>query len=165
MIGRWAWPAATVLAFAFLVGLALHGGRPDLLVEFKPSGLLAFAPEQAREVEIATGADRRRFVRNGDRWEAPSQTAERLDAGLRLLRNAAPLRVLSAAEVARVSPSEYALAPDSLRVTVRPASGAAFVILFGGPNPLGSARYAKIDDTAGIVLLPTYVAEAWEQVR
>jgi hypothetical protein len=165
MIGRWAWPVAAALAFAFLVGLALQGGRPDILVEFKPGGLLAFAPEQAREIEIATGADRKRFVRDGDRWKASPEVAERLDAGLRLLRNAAPMRVLSAEEVARVPSSEYALGPDSLRVTVRPVSGAAFVVQFGGRNPLGSARYAKVDGTAGVALLPTYVAEAWEQVR
>jgi hypothetical protein len=162
---RWAWSAAAALAFAFLVGLALQGGRPDIAVEFKPGGLMAFAPEQVREIEIRRGADRRRFVRNGERWEAPVETAERLEAGLRLLRNAAPMRVLAAEEVARVPPSEYALGADSLRVTVRPASGAAFVIQFGGTNPLGAARYAKVDGEAGVVLLPTYVAEAWEQVR
>jgi hypothetical protein len=44
-------------------------------------------------------------------------------------------------------------------------TGAAFVILFGGTNPLGASRYAKVDGEAGIALLPTYVAEAWEQVR
>ena len=42
---------------------------------------------------------------------------------------------------------------------------AAFVILFGGTNPLGASRYAKVDGEAGVALLPTYVAEAWEQVR
>ena len=31
---RWTWPVAAMLAFAFLVGLALHGQRPDILVEF-----------------------------------------------------------------------------------------------------------------------------------
>jgi hypothetical protein len=162
---RWAWPAAAALAFAFLVGLALQGSRPDSMVQFNPGGLMSFAPEQAREIEIRRGADRKRFVRNGERWDAPVETAERLDAGLRLLRNAAPMRVLTAEEVARVPPSEYALGADSLRVTVRPAAGAAFVILFGGANPLGAARYAKVDGEAGVVLLPTYVAEAWEQVR
>jgi hypothetical protein len=165
MIGRWAWPVAAAAAFAFLVGLALHGGRPDLLVDFKPSGLMAFAPEQAREIEIARGSERKRFVRDGERWEAPPQTSERLETGLRLLRNSAPMRLLSAEEVARVPPSEYALGPDSLRITVRPQGGAAFVVVFGGRNPLGSARYAKVDGTAGVVLLPSYVAETWEQVR
>lgn len=162
---RWTWPAAAVLAFAFLVGLALHGQRPDILVDFKPAGVLPFGPEQAREIEIARGEDRKRFVRKGERWDAPAETVERIEAGLRLLRNSAPMRVLSAEEIARVPPSEYALGPDSLRVTVRPASGAAFVIVFGGRNPLGAARYAKVDGETGVALLATYVAEAWEQVR
>jgi hypothetical protein len=162
---RWAWPAAAALSFAFLVGLALHGQRPDILVDYKPAGVLPFEPDQARGIEIAKGTDRNRFVRSGERWDAPGETAERLEAGLRLLRNAAPMRVLTAAEVARVPASEYALTADSLKVTVRPATGAAFVIQFGGANPLGSARYAKVDGEAGVALLPTYVAEAWEQVR
>ncbi|MBS0526790.1 MAG: hypothetical protein JSS04_24385 [Proteobacteria bacterium] len=162
---RWAWPAAAALAFAFLVGLALHGGRPDIMVQFKPGGLMSFAPEQAREIEIRRGTDRRHFVRSGERWDAPVETSERLEAGLRLLRNAAPMRLLTAEEVARVPPSEYALGADSLRVTVRPEDGAAFVIQFGGTNPLGAARYAKVDGEAGVALVPTYVAEAWEQVR
>jgi hypothetical protein len=162
---RCAWSAAAALAFAFLVGLALHGGRPDVMVQFKPGGLMTFAPEQAREIEIRRGSDRKRFVHGGERWDAPVETAERLEAGLRLLRDAAPMRVLTAEEVARVAPSEYALGADSLRVTVRPATGAPFVIQFGGTNPLGAARYAKVDGEAGIALLPAYVAEAWEQVK
>jgi hypothetical protein len=162
---RWAWPMAAVLAFAFLVATALHGQRPDILVDFKPAGVLPFEPDQARGIEIAKGADRKRFVRTGERWDAPGETAERLEAGLRLLRNAAPMRMLTAAEVARVPASEYALTADSLKVTVRPATGAAFVIQFGGANPLGSARYARVDGEAGVALLPTYVADAWEQVR
>jgi hypothetical protein len=166
MMGRWAWPAAALAAFAFLVGLALHGGRPDILVQFKPNGVLSsFAPEQAREIEVARGSDRRRFVRDGERWNTEPEMAQRLDAGLRLLSNAGPMRVLSAEEVARVPPSEYALGSDSLRVTVRPAHGAAFVIQFGGRNPLGSAHYAKVDGETGVFLLPAYVGEAWERVR
>src|SRR6185437_15350874 len=49
---RWAWPGAAALAFAFLIGLALHGGRPDIMVQLKPGGLMTFAPEQAREIEV-----------------------------------------------------------------------------------------------------------------
>lgn len=166
MIRRWAWPAAAVLAFAFLVGLALQGGRPDIMVQFKPAGLLsAFAPEEAREIEIATGAERRRFVRDGDRWSAPPEVAHRLDVAIRLLRDSGPMRVLSTEEVAKMPPTEYALGPHSLKVSIRPANGAAFVIQFGRRNPLGSARYAKVDGEPGVALLPTYVAEAWEQLR
>jgi len=165
MIRRWGWITAAAAAFVFLIGVAMHGGRPDIMVQFKPSGLLtAFGPEEAREIEVVKGADRRRFVRDGDRWDAPPATAERLEAGLRMLRNAGPMRVLSADEVARVPPSEYALGPDSLKVSIQPAKGAAFIIQFGGRNPLGSARYAKVDGEAAVALLPSYVAEAWEQL-
>jgi hypothetical protein len=163
---KWAWWAAAVAAFGFLVGLALQGGRPDLLVDFKPTGLLkAFTPEQAREIEIVAGADRRRYLRDGERWNTSPEVAQRLEDGLRLLRNSGPMRVLSAEEVAKVPPADYALGTDSLRVSIRPANGAAFVIQFGGRNPLGSARYARVDGETGIALLPAYVAEAWERVK
>jgi hypothetical protein len=166
LIRRWSWAAAAGLAFAFLVGLALHGGRPDIMVQFKPAGLLtAFAPEDVREVEIATGAQRRRFVRDGQRWDASPQVAGQLDAAVRLMRNSGPLRVLSAEEVATMPPSEYALGPDNLKVSMRSDKGAAFVVQFGGRNPLGSARYAKVEGESGVVLLPTYVADAWERMR
>src|SRR5207302_3162568 len=101
LIRRWAWPLAAVAAFAFLVGLALHGERRDPMQEFKPAGLLtAFAPEDAREIEIATGAETWRFRRE-DVWRAvdppkpvPADVAQRIDLALRLLRNSAPLRAL-----------------------------------------------------------------------
>ncbi|HSH99173.1 MAG TPA: hypothetical protein VLA02_01130 [Reyranella sp.] len=163
---KWAWWAAAVAAFAFLVGLAMHGSRPDLLVDFKPTGLMkSFTPEEAREVEIVAGVDRRRYERDGERWKTSPEIARRIDEGLRLLRNSGPMRVLSSEEVAKVPASDYALGADSLRVSVRSAKGAAFVIQFGGRNPLGSARYARVDGEAGIFLLPAYVAEAWEQVK
>ena len=171
LIRRWAWPLAAVAAFAFLVGLALHGERRDPMQEFKPAGLLtAFAPEDAREIEIVSGAETWRFHRDGA-WRAvepakpvPADFAQRIDAALRLLRNSAPLRVLTAEEVARVPPSEYALVSDSLRVQVRAADGTTFRIQLGGRNPLGSARYATVDGMAGVPMLPAYVGDAWEQV-
>ena len=166
-----AWPLAAVAAFAFLVGLALQGERRDPMQEFKPAGLLtAFAPEDAREIEIAIGADVWRFRRD-DAWRAieptkpvPAEFAQRIEAALRLLRNSAPLRVLTAEEVARVPPSEYALAADSLRVRVRAMDGTLFAIQFGGRNPLGAARYAKVDGMDGVPMLPAYVGDAWERV-
>jgi hypothetical protein len=171
LIRRVVWPLAAATAFAFLVGLALKGERRDPMQEFKPAGLLtAFAPEDAREIEIATGAEVWRFRRNGA-WRTveptkpvPPDFAQRIETALRLLRNSAPLRLLTAEEVARVSPSEYALAADSLRVQVRAADGAIFRVQFGGLNPLGSARYAKVDGIDGVPMLPAYVGDAWEQV-
>jgi hypothetical protein len=171
LIRRWAWPLAGLVAFAFLIAVAMHGQRRDPMQEFKPSGVLtAFAPEDAREVEIALGGKSWRFRRDGE-WRggdpstaAPADLSNRIDTALRLLRNSAPLRVLTADEAERVSPSEYGLGPDSLAVEVRAAGGAVFRIQFGRRNPLGSARYAKVGGMAGVPLMPTYVGDAWEQV-
>jgi hypothetical protein len=171
LIRRLAWPLSAVAALAFLVALALHGERPDPMQKFKAAGLLtAFTPEDAREVEIVTGAEVWRFRRDGE-WRAgdpsksvPADLAVRLETALRLLRNSAPLRVLTVDEVARVPPSEYELVSDSVRVLVRAADGATFRIQFGGRNPLGVARYARVDGMEGIAMLPAYVGDAWDQV-
>jgi hypothetical protein len=171
LIRRVAWPLAAAAAFAFLVGLALHGERRDPMQKFKPAGVLTtFTPEDAREIEIAIGAEVWRFRRDGA-WRSveraksvPADFERCIEAALRLLRNSAPLRVLTTEEVARVPPSEYALASDSLRIQVRAADGATFRVQFGGLNPLGSARYAKVDGMDGVLMLPAYVGDAWEQV-
>ncbi len=138
---------------------------------FKRAGLLtAFAPEEARDVEVSVASQVWRFRRESG-WQAvdppravPADVTARLDGALRLLRDAAPLRTLTAEEVARVSGAEYALGPDSLAVRVRTSTGATFQVQFGGRNPLGSARYARIDGMEGVPMLPAYVAEAWEKV-
>jgi hypothetical protein len=172
LMQRFAWPLAAAAALLFMVGLALSGKRPDAgLAPFKAAGLLAaFAPEDAREVEVAAGGATWRFRRD-DGWQAiaaprpvPSDLTRRIDAALRLLRNAGPLRVLTPDEVGQVPASEYALGSDSLRVEVRSSAGASFQIQFGGRNPLGVARYVRVQGVDGLPMLPTYVAEAWEQV-
>ena len=47
---------------------------------------------------------------------------------------------------------------------MRAADGAIFRVQFGGLNPLGSARYAKVDGMDGVPMLPAYVGDAWEEV-
>lgn len=169
---RLAWPLAAAVAFAFVVGLALQGQRPNAgLTSFKPAGFLtAFAPDEAHEIQVAAGSEIWRFRRESE-WRpvdgprlATTNLAARIDLALRLLRDAAPLRIMTADEVAQVPASEYALGPTSLRVRVRGSNGATFAIQFGGRNPLGSARYARVDGSSGVSMLPTYVAEAWEEV-
>jgi hypothetical protein len=163
---------AAVVALAFLAVLALHGERPEPgMVGFKAAGLLtAFAPEDARVVEVSRAGEVWRFRRDGKSWravQAPrpvlANAADRIDSALRLLRDTGPLRVLSAHEAAHAAPSDYALGPDALRVTVLGPDAATFAIVFGAANPLGLARYVRIDGVDGVPLLPAYVAETWEQ--
>jgi hypothetical protein len=56
------------------------------------------------------------------------------------------------------------LVANSLTVHVRASSGAVFAIQFGGANPLGAARYARVEGLPGVPLLPIHVADAWEQL-
>jgi hypothetical protein len=173
LIRRAAWPMAAAVALAFLAALALHGERPEPgMVAFKAAGLLtAFAPDDAREIEVSRAGEVWRFRREGSSWRAveaprpvPAEAANRIDTALRLLRDSGPLRVLSADEAARAAPSDYALDPEALRVTVLGPGAARFVVRFGAANPLGSARYARIEGIDGVPLLPAYVAETWAQV-
>jgi len=172
LIRRAAWPLAAAIAVGFLAILALHGERPDpALAPFKAAGpLTAFAPAQAREVEISKAGESWRFRREAGAWRTakpprpvPPEASDRIDTALRLLRDSGPLRVLSSEEVARTPAADYALGADSLSVTVRGPGGATFAIRFGARNPLGSATYARVEGRDGVPLLPSYVAETWEQ--
>ena len=172
LIRRAAWPLAAAVAFGFLAALALHGERPEAgLARFKAAGLFtAFAPEDAREVGLSRAGETWRFRREGGTWRAveaprpvPANAANRIDTALRLLRDSGPLRVLSPEEAARATPSDYALGPEALSVTVLGPDAATFAIRFGATNPLGSARYARVEGIEGVPMLPTYVAETWEQ--
>ena len=164
---------AAALALAFLAALALQGERPEPgMVGFKAAGLLtAFAPQEAREIEVGRAGEVWRFRRDGGSWRVveaprpvPAQAPDRIEGALRLLRDSAPLRVLSADEAARATPSDYALGADALHVSVLGPDAKRFAIVFGATNPLGSARYVRIDGIDGVPLLPAYVAETWEQV-
>lgn len=141
------------------------------MARFAAAGLMTqFAPDEAREVEIVTPDGTWRFRKQAT-WEevtptrpSPPGFANRIDTALRLLRDSGPSRVLTPEEVKGTAPADYGLDRGALRVTVRSATGTTFAVRFGGPNPLGLGRYARVDGMDGIPILPGYVAEAWEQV-
>lgn len=170
---RWAWPLAAAVAAGFIGALAFEGERPEPgLVRFQPAGLLADWPiEQVTAVEVDAGADHRSFRRQPDgAWRAPTgqapaaALAERIETALKLLRNSAPERIFAAGEPAGERLAEFGLEPPRLTVTARKIGGDSITIRFGSANPLGLARYARIAGRAEIMLLPTFVAAAWERV-
>ena len=69
------------------------------------------------------------------------------------------MREISAANLA-----EFGLDEPRVRVAVDTGSAPPFVIAFGGANALASARYARIAGHDEVVLLPAFVAEAWERL-
>ena len=54
--------------------------------------------------------------------------------------------------------------PARFTVTVNRAEDAKVTIEFGGANPLGLERYARIAGRTEILLMPAFVADAWDPV-
>ena len=167
ILKRARWPAAAALAAGVLLALALHGERPGSSLEkFEAAGLMVhIAPASINTIEIAAGARLWRFARDGSSWRVveaalppAADFAARIESGLTLLHNAAPERTLSGDElVAQVS---FGLDPPALTVV---ATGAArFAAAFGTSNPLGLARYARVEGQSDVALVPGYVVGAWE---
>jgi len=167
----WGWWLAAVLAAGLLGFLAFHGKRPEAgLARFEPAGLLVgWSLENLETIELSAGTEHRFFRRVGsDGWRGdggslPASAQERVATGLKLLHNSAPERVFGAGELDERMLGEFGLAPPRLAVTVTSSSGRSITIHFGGANPLGLARYSRIEGRPEVVLLPGFVAEAWEQ--
>jgi len=172
VVRRWGWPVAATIAVAFIGILAFRGERPEPgLVRFRAAGLLVdWAIEDVMMVAVSGGGTYQTFHRvPGGGWRAddggtaPSLT-ERIETGLKLLHNSPPERRLTTAEFDDRSLAEFGLDPPRLAVTAQKAQGGSVTIYFGAVNPIGLARYTRIDGKPEIVLLPSFVAEAWERV-
>ena len=167
----WGWAAAAALAIAFLCMLAFQGERPQPgLGRFEPAGLLVDWPfEDILVLELSAGTRNRSFHRAGSSWrgedgDASSDLQQSIAAGLKLLRNSAPQRIFSAHEIGERTLVDFGLEPPLHTLTARAVEGRSITIHFGGTNPLGLARYTRIDGRPEVILLPGFVAEAWERV-
>jgi hypothetical protein len=172
-VRRFAWPVAAGAAAALIAALALHGERPQSgLARFVPAGVLADWPiARIGEITVDDGTGSRVFRRDaagiwreagGDASSADLSQA--IESGLRLLHNSAPQRVLEVGALADLPLTEFGLAPPRLTVTVRREWGDSVAIEFGATNPLGLARYARVAGRPEVVLLSSFVAEAWERL-
>ena len=169
-VKRWGWPIAAALAAGFIGLLAFEGERPEPgLARFAPAGLLADWPvQQVASVEVSAGTYHRSFRRDpGGFWRpeaadaaSAADLAERIEMGLKLLHNSAPQRT----DLASEQLGEFGLEQPRLVVTARMTGGASVTIEFGGTNPLGLERYARIVGRAGVLLMPAFVADAWDRV-
>ena len=164
------WPAAAALAAGFIAVLAFQGERPEPgLARFAPSGVLADWPvDQVSSVEISAGTQQRSFRRDNEgNWRVdaadaalPAALVEHIETGLKLLHNSAPQRT----DLGSEQLGEFGLEKPRLVVTARITGGNSVTIEFGGSNPLGLERYARIVGQAAVLLMPAFVADAWDRV-
>ena len=166
----YAWLTLAGLASIYILALAFTGERPGPgLAPFEPKGPMRhIALDSINVVELAAETQQWRFDRAGDgawkvtRGPAIAGLEEKLSVALKLLRNSAPERILARHELAPSSLAEFDLEKPRLRIAVHSTSAGPFVITFGGPNALGSVRYAQVNGQDDVALLPAYTAEAWE---
>lgn len=165
------WLGLAVLLLAALVLAALWSpDRQQPLQAFQAAGPLRELPaDRVAAITLRQGGRQWRAERTAQGWvltpaPAPPAAAAHIDAAVNLLRNAAVERELQA-----VAP-EFGLGESALEVRIYAAGagpGPAFEFRFGAANPIGLARYAQVragDGAVQTLLLPAYVADAWEQV-
>jgi hypothetical protein len=159
----------TLLAAAFLIGMALTGASPELasLVRFEPAGVMAETPEEITRVELRSDRQALVFTRDGDRWLAGgsplSATAvEHMTKALRFLHVSAPTTTLEGDGLDPTALAEMGLETPDAEVVLFAGDERALSILFGGVNPTRTAQYAIINGQAVIHLFPLHVGREWQ---
>lgn len=136
--------------------------RQQRIAEHVAAGVLpAAVADRAERIELLKAGAAQSWRRRGATWQssAGADATAQAELALRLLRNAAPERQLDQAM------PEFGLDPPALQLRLQDAEGQTlFAADFGAVNPIGLARYVRTRAAAGVqtVLLPAYVAEAWE---
>jgi len=165
IVTRYASIAAASLAGLVLLGLATFGDRAQTHVgTFRASGLMLAPPDQIHSVELVNHYGRSQFVRRNGKWQTGSGAGIRdfdakVENALGLLHNAAPERTLPEE---RPEYRTFGLDPPFVVVTVKGKD--TLSVAFGIQNPLGSARYAQVLGRPEVILVPKYVADAWENL-
>jgi len=167
VLARSLWIAAAAVAAGVLGALAFQGERPTThMGAFVAGGVMRhITPSDVKEVEVATRTQRWHFTRTPSGWvssadmRAPGEkTRAAIEQGLLLLHNSAPERTLAGG----AKSDAYGLEAPVMTITAKGRE--SFSIVFGGTNPLGLARYARVGNGQDVVLLPRFVADAWQGV-
>jgi len=171
------WLLTVAVVVTAMVLLAVLGtDRQQMLQDHQASGTMRdLAVEQISTLQVTAGARQWQLQRGPTGWTAAPPVAAagaeldgRVEAALRLLRNAAPEREFEG--IADADAAAFGLAPPRLNIRVHATAEAAspvlFEIGFGVLNPMGLAHYARVTQGRRVqtLLLPSYVAEAWDSV-
>jgi hypothetical protein len=171
---RRAFPAlAAVAAIGYLVVMVVTGALPQSRqrVQFEAKGVMALAPERIVRVDLVRGSDRAALVRDaGGAWtrqgggalDAP--LAAKLALAVQYMHTAAPVRVLTPAELAGADARAFGLDRPALAVGLYAASGPVLSARFGARNPDDMLQYMAIDGRTDVVLMSRFVGEEWRAV-
>jgi hypothetical protein len=140
---------ATLLAFDYL--------RAPAPVAQAPAGrrrVFAIDVEHLSEIAIEHGGRRVVARRDGDGWSIAEPPTATVPSDL---VQAFAVAVLGAEEIERVDGEQelgaFGLDDRATRVELRPSGGPPETIWLGGPNPSGTAVYARRLGTSGVLLV------------
>lgn len=165
--------AAAIVAVGFFLVMMGTGGTRHVqsLVTFEAAGLLRETPDQIDGVEFETSGRRLAFARRHGGWQVETSSAmltsgaaSHLEASLKLMHAAAPVRVMSRDEYQTGILAEYGLDPPRYVISVRRSGTTVLSASFGARNPQNVLQYVRLEGHEELYLLPVFVGREWEQV-
>lgn len=166
---RHTWTITAVAALLVLLALAWRSpDRQKGLTDYEAAGTMRhIVTADIVALQVTSGPRRLRFERRNGAWlradgnaTTDAGASATIEASLRLLHNTPPERSFDSATPA------FGLDSTALQVRAQTADSRVFEIAFGATNPMGLARYVRTrsDGVETLLLMPTYVAEGWEQL-
>src|SRR5215831_16043925 len=153
MVGRRWWVGTAVAALIFLAVMSLTGGPRESQQLVKPhlAGLMRENPAEVQQVDLEREGRHLALVRAASGWKRAADrrplsapAAEHLDASLRFMHVAEPVRVMAGKEWQGSGEAEFGLVPP--RLAVRLATGNHLILdaRFGAPSPQETLQYARV---------------------
>ncbi len=158
------------LAIAFLLAMIRAGRLPEYahFNAFEAGGLLREPPESVTQVTVQRAAQQWVGKRVSAQWvdvrgqPLLAPLAARLDAAVRFMHTAAPVRLLAPATGDADDLAQFGLSPAALTITLANSSGILLQFALGGQNPDGLLRYVREAAAPGLVLVSGFVGQAWD---
>ncbi len=164
---------AGISAVGFLLVMMGSGRtRPmQSLVAFEAAGLMRETPDQIDGVALEASGRRLIFARRQGGWQLTtspetlaSGTAAHLEASLKFMHAAAPVRVMSRDEYQAGAIAEYGLDPPRYVISLQRGDATVLAASFGARNPQNVLQYVRVAGRDELYLLPVFVGHEWEQV-
>jgi hypothetical protein len=165
---------APLLALGFLLVMFISGAPPTHgnRIEAQADGLLTHEPAAITAAEINWQGMHSRFLRRGGHWldadgevELSASRVQALEAGIKFMHTAAPVRTLAPEATASIPLDAYGLQNPEFDVTLLIAGKIVLRARFGNRANGGILQYMKADGGDATYLMSGFVGETWAKLR
>ncbi|MCC7273512.1 MAG: hypothetical protein IT561_12655 [Alphaproteobacteria bacterium] len=163
--------AGAAVALGYLGAMVANGARPVQRqhVRSEANGVLTIPPERILRVELRRDDETLALRRDGEgRWLRPDGTTidtaagRRIGTAIQMMHRSGPVREMTAAELAGVDTTPFALERPRIVATLWAEGDApALTARFGGRNPEDFLQYMRIDGDPRLFLMSRFIGEEW----